>query len=157
MEEPARTQPLAPVSGVPFSQLSGPSESEMLYKLREFAQENPWANRLFVNPELVPERLHPYDGTQDTLPAPNINRVEHTLSAPAATAASCYLSTQERTIEHPSPTTDLTASTANVARIQLPASMTPPARRSSVLSSEHGSQNSPFVPQIRRSGRGRLG
>jgi len=57
MEEPARSQPLAPVSGVHSSRLSGPSASEMLRKLREFAQENRWANRLLANPELMAERL----------------------------------------------------------------------------------------------------
>jgi len=87
----------------------------MLRKLCEFAQENPWANRLLANPELVAERLQGYDGTEDTPPATHINRDEHSVSAPAALAASRHLSTLERKIEHPSPTTELPPSTANVA------------------------------------------
>ena len=74
MEDPARSQPLAPVSGVPSSRPSGPSQSVMLRKLREFAQENPRANRLLANPELVAERLQGYDGAEDTPPATHINR-----------------------------------------------------------------------------------
>jgi len=157
MEEPARSQPLAPVSGVPSCRPSGPSKSEMLRKLREFAQENPWANRLWVNPELVAERLQGYDGAEDTPSATHINRDEHSVSGPPASAAGPHLSTPDRTIEYPSPTTDLLPSTANVAPTQPPASVTPPARRSSVQSSEHASENSPSVPEIRHSGRRRSG
>ena len=116
------------MSGVPSSGPSGPSESEMLRKLHEFAQENPWANRLLANPELVAERLQRYDGAEDTPPATHINRDEHSVSAPSASATGRHLSTPERTIEHPSPTTDLPPSTANVAPTQPPASVTPPAR-----------------------------
>jgi len=79
----------------------------MLCKLREFAQENPCANRLLANPELVAERLQSYDGAEDTPPATHINRNEHSGSAPPASAAGRHLSTVERTREHPSPTTDL--------------------------------------------------
>ena len=153
MEEPAHSQPLAPVSGVLSSPPSGPSESEMLRKLREFAQENPCANRLLANFELVVERLQGYDGAEDTPHATHINCDEHSVSAPPASAAGRHLSTPERMIEHPSPTTDLPPSTANVALTQPPASVTPPARRSSVQSSEHASENSPSVPEIRHSGR----
>ena len=153
MEEPARSQPLAPVSGVPSSRPSGPSESEMLLKLPKFAQGNPWANRFLANPQLVAERLQGYDGAEDTPPARHINREEYSVSAPPASAAGRHLSTPESTIEHPSPTTDLPQSTANVAPTQPPASVTPPARRSSVQSSEHASGNSPSVPEIRHSGR----
>jgi len=155
MEERARSQPLAPVSGVPCSRPSGPSESEMLCKLREFTQGNPWANRLLANPELVAERLQGYDGAEYTPPATHINRDEHSVSAPPASAGGRHLSTTERTIEHPSPTTALRPSTTNVAPTQPPASVTPPARRSSDQRSEHASANSPFVPEIRRSGRRR--
>jgi len=157
VEEPARSQQSAPVSGVPSSHPSGPSESEMLCKLREFAQENPWANRLLANPELVAERLQGYDGAEGTPPATHINRDEHSVSAPPASAAGRHLSTLERTIEHASPTTDLPPSTANVAPTQPPASVTPPACRTSVQSSEHASENSLSVPEIRRSGRRRSG
>jgi len=135
MEEPARSQPLAPVSGVRSSRPSGPSESEILRKLRECAQENPWANRLLANPELVAERLQGYDGAEDTPPATPVYRDKHSVSAPPASAAGRHLSTPERTIEHRSPTTDLPPSTANVAPTQPRASVTPPARRSSVQSS----------------------
>jgi len=129
----------------------------MLRKLREFAQENPWANLLLSNPELVAERLQGYDGAEDIRPATHINRDQHSVSAPPASAAGRHLSTPERTIEHPSPPTDLPPSTANVALAQPPASVTPPAQPSSVQSSEHGSENSPSVPEIRRSGRRRSG
>ena len=125
MEEAARSQPLVPVSGVPSSRPAGPSESEMLRQLREFAQENPWANRLFANPELVAERLQGYDGAEDTPPATHINPDKHAVSAPPASAAGRDLSTPERTIEHPSPTTDVAPSTANVAPTQPAASVTP--------------------------------
>ena len=152
MAEPARSQPSAPVSGVPSSRPSGPSESEMLRKLREFAQENSWVNRLVANPELVAERIHGHDGVEDTPPAAHINRDEHSVSPPPASAAGRHLSTLERTIENSSPTTELLPSTSNVAPTQPPASLTPPARRSSVQSSEHASENSPSIPEIRRSG-----
>jgi len=157
MEEPGHSQPLAPVSGVPSSRPSGPSESEMLRKLREFAQEYHWANRLLANPELVAERVQGYDCAEDTPPVTHINHDEHSVSAPPAAAAGRHLSTPERTIEHTSPTTDLPPSTANVAPTQPPASVTPPASRCSVQSSEHASENSSSVPEIRRSGRCPLG
>jgi len=136
------------VSRVTSSPPSGPSESDMLRKLREFAQENRWANRFLANSELVAERLQGYDGAEDTPPATHINRDEHSVSAPPASAACRHLSTRERTIEHPSPTTDLPPSTANVAPTRPPASRTPPAHRSSVQSSDHASANSPSVPEI---------
>ena len=157
MEAPARSQPLAPASGVPSSRPSGPSESEMLRKLREFAQENPWATRLLVNPDLVADRLQVYDGAEDTPPATHINRDEHSLSALSASAAGHHLSIPERTTEHPSPTTNLPPSTANVAPTQPPVSVTPRAHRSSVQSSVHASENTPSVPKISRSGRRRSG
>jgi len=157
MEEPARSQRLWPVSGVPSSRPSWPSASEMLGKLREFAQENPGANRLLANPELVAERLQVYVGAEDTPPATHINRDKHSVSASSASAAGRHLLTPESTIEHPSPTTDLLPFTVNVAPTQPPASVTPPARRSSLQSSEHASENSPSVPEIRRSRRRRSG
>jgi len=151
MEETARSHPLAPVSGVASSRPSGPSESEIWRKLREFDQENPWATRLLGNPELVAGRLQGYDGAEDTTPAPNINCDENSVSAPPASAAGRHLSTPERTINHPSPTTDLAPSTANVAPTQPPESVTPLARRSSVQSSAQAIENSASVPEIGRS------
>ena len=150
MEEPARSLPSARVSGVPSSRPSGPSESEMMRKLREFAQENPWANRLLANPELIAERLQGHDGAEDTPPAADINRDEHAISPPSAPAAS-------RDPPTPPPTTELPPSTPNVAPTQPPASVTPPARRSSLQSSEHASENSPSVREIHRLRRGRSG
>jgi len=147
MEEPACSKQLPTVSGVPSSRPSGPSESEMLRKLHQCAQENPWANRLLAKLKLVAERLQGYDGAEDTPPAPHINRNEHSVSAAPDSAAGRYLSTPERTIEHPSHTNNLPPSTANVATTQPPASVTPPARRSSVQSSEHALENSPSVPE----------
>jgi len=157
MKEPQRSQRLAPVLEVPSSSPSGPSESEMLRKLSEFAQKNPWANRLLANPKLVAERLQGYDGAEDTPRATHINCDDHSVSAPPASAAGHYLSTPERTIEHPSRPTDLPPSTANVAPAQPPACKTPPARRSSVESSEHASENGPSVPEIGRRRRSRCG
>jgi len=125
MQEAARSQLLAPVSGVPSSRRSGPSESENLRKLSEFAQENPLANRLLANPEIVAERLPGYDGAEDTAPTTHINRNEHSVSAPPVSAAGRHLSTPVRTIEHPPPTTGLPPSTANVAPTQPRASGTP--------------------------------
>jgi len=148
-----RSQRLAPVSGVPYSCPSGLSDSVMLLKLHEFAQENPWANRLLANPQLVVERLQGYDGAGDTPPATHINRDEHSVSAPPASAASRHLVTPESTIEHPSPATDLSPSTANVSPTQPPASITLPAHRSSFQSSEQASENSLSIPKIRHSRR----
>jgi len=153
MEELAHSHPLAPLLGVTSSRPAGPSESEMLRKLPEFAQEYPWANRLLANPEPVVERLQGYDGSEDTPPTTHINRDKHSVSAPPTSAAGQHLLTPESTIEHPSPTTDLPPSTANMAPTQPPASVTPPAQQSSVQSSEHASENTPSVPVIRRSGR----
>jgi len=67
----------------------------MIRKLRELAQENPWANRLLANPELVAVRLQGYDGVEDTPPATDINRDEHSVSAAPASAAGRHLSTPE--------------------------------------------------------------
>ena len=125
MAEPAHSQPSAPVSGVPSSCPSGPSASEMLLKLREFAQENPGVNRFVANPELVVERLHGHDGAEDTLPAAHINHNEHSVSPTPASAAGRDVSTPERSIENSSPTTELPPSTSNVAPTQPPASVTP--------------------------------
>ena len=87
MEEPARCQLLAPMSGVASSRPSGPSESDMLSKPHEFARANPWANRLLANLELVAERLQGYDGAEDTPHATDINRDEHSVSAPLGSPA----------------------------------------------------------------------
>jgi len=157
MQEPARSQPLRPVSAVASSRPSGPSESQMLRNLREFALENPRANRLFANPELIVERLQGYDAAEDTPPARHINRDEHSVPAAPSSAAGRHLSTPERTIEHPSPTTDLPPSTANVAPTKLQASVTPTAHQSSVPSSEHVSERSPSVPKVCLSARPRMG
>jgi len=97
----------------------------MLRKLREFAQENPWANRLLANPQLIVERLQGDDGAEDPPPATHINRDEYSVSAPPASAAGLLLPTPERTIEYAAPTTDLPPSTASVAPTQRRASVTP--------------------------------
>jgi len=127
MEEPASSNLFAPGSEVP-SGTSGPSASEMLQKLRKFAQENPWATSFLSDPGLVTGRPQGNDGAENSPPAGPIIRDERPVSPPAAPAANLDLSTPERTIEHLSPTTQLPPSTTNVAPTQPPASMTPPAR-----------------------------
>jgi len=156
MEEPASSNRFAPRSGVP-SGTSGPSESEMLQKLRKFAQENPWATNFLANPGLVALRPQGNDGAKDTPPAGLMIRDECPVSHPAAPAANLDLSTPERTIEHPSPMTQLPPSTTNVALTQPLASVTPPERGSSIQSSERAPENTPSAPGIRRSGRHRPG
>jgi len=126
MEQPASSNRFAPRSGVP-SGTSGPSESKMLQKLRKFAQENPLATNFLVNSGLVGLRPQGNDGAEDTPPAGPMIRDERGVSPPAAPAANLALSTPERTIEHPSPRTQLPPSTTNVAPTQPPASVTPPA------------------------------
>ena len=120
MEEPARSNPFAPASGVPVSGTSGPSESEMLQKLRKFAQENPWATNLLANPGLVAARPQGNDGAEDTPPAGPMIRDEHALSppSPAAPVANLDLSTPKRRIEHSSPLRQLPTSTTKVAPTQ---------------------------------------
>jgi len=156
MEEPASSNRFAPGSGVP-SGPSGPSKSEVLQKLRKFAQENPWAMNFLSNPGLVTLRPQGNDSAEDTPPAGPMIRDEHPVSPPAAPAANLDLSTPERTIEHPSPMTQLPPSTTNVAPTQPPASVTPPARGSSIQSSDRAPEYTPSAPGIRRSGRHRPG
>ena len=130
MQEPARSNRFVPASAVPVSGTSGPSKSEMLQKLWQFAQENPSATNLLANPGLVAARPQGNDGAEDTLPAGPIIRDEHPLSplSPAAPVANLDLSTPARTIEHPSQTTQLPLST-NVALTQPPASGDTPGTR----------------------------
>ena len=129
MEEPARSNRFALASGVPVSCTSGASESQMLQKVWKFVQENPWAMNLLANPGLVAARPQGNAGAQDTPPAGPMIRDEHAFSSPspAAPVANLDLSTPERTIEHPSHTTQLPPST-NLALTQQPVSVTPPAR-----------------------------
>jgi hypothetical protein len=159
IEEPASSNRFAPVSGEPASGTSGPSKSEMLEKLRKFAQENPWATNFLANPGLVTVRPQGHDGAEDTPPAEPMILNEHPVSppSPAAPAANLDPSTPERTIEHPSPTTQSPPSPTNVAPTQPPASVTPPVRGSSNQSSEHAPEKTPSAPEIRRSGRRRTG
>jgi len=156
MEEPARSHQFARVSGVEASGTSGPSESEMLQKLQEFAQVNPWATKFMANPRLVAVRLQGYDGAEDTPPAGPMNGDEHPVSPPAAPVANLDVSTPERSIPDPSPS-QLPPSTTNVATTQPPASVTPQPRGSSTLSPERGQENPPSTPERRRSGRCRPG
>jgi len=151
MEEPASSNRFALGSGVP-SGTSVPSESEMLQKLQKFAQENPGATNFPANPGLITLRPQGNEGAEDTPPARPMIRDERPFSPPAAPAGNLDLSTPERTIEDPSPTTQRPPSTTHVAPTQPPASVTPPARGSSIQSSEHTPENTPSAPGIRRSG-----
>jgi len=156
MEEPARSNRFAQRSGVEASGTSGPSESEMLQKLREFAQVNPWATKFMANPRLVAVRPQGQDGAEDTPPAGPMNGDEHPVSPPAPQVANLDVSTPERSIPDPSPS-PLPPSTTNVATTQPPASVTPLARGSSTLSPECGQENPPSIPERRLSGRRRPG
>ena len=156
MEEPASCNRFAPGSGVP-SGTSGPSESEMVQKLRKFGQEKPWATNFLSNPALVTLRPQGNDGTEDTAPAGPVIRDEGPVSPPAAPAANLDLSTPKTTIEHPSPTTQRPPSSTNVAPTQPPASVTHPVRGSLIQSSERAPENTPSLPGIRCSGRYRAG
>ena len=156
MEEPARSNRFAPVSGVEASGTSGPSESEMLQKLWQFAQVNPWATKFMGNPRLVAVRPQGHNGAEDTPPAGPLNGDEHPVSPPAAPVTNLEVSTPERSIPDPSPS-QLPPSTTNVATTQPPASVTPQVCGSSTLSPERGQDNPLSTPERRRSGRRRPG
>ena len=156
MEEPARSNQFARVSGVEASGTSGPSESEMLQKLPEFPQVNPWATKFMANPRLVAVRPQGHDGAQDTPPAGPMNCDEHPGSPPAPPVANLDVSTPERSIPDPTPS-QLPSSTTNVATTQAPASVTPQARGSSTLSPERAQDNPSSTPERRRSGGRRPG
>jgi len=68
MEEPARSNQFAPVSGLQASGISGPTESAMLQKLWQFRQVNPWATKFMANPRLWAVRPPGHYGTEDTPP-----------------------------------------------------------------------------------------
>jgi len=152
MEEPARSNRFAWVSGVEACGTSGPSESEMVQRLREFAQVNPWATKFMANPRLVAVRPQGHDGAEDIPPAGPMNGDEHPVSPPAAPVDNLDVSTPERLIPDPSPS-QLPPSTTNVAMTQPPASVTPQARGSSTLSPVRAQENPPSTPERRRSGR----
>ena len=137
-----RSNRCAQVSGVEPSGTSGPSESEMLQKLREFAQVNHWATTFMGNPRLVAVRPQGHDGAEKTPHAGPMNSDEHQVSPPAAPVANLDVSTPERWIPDPSPS-QLPPSTTNVATTQPPASVTPQARGSSTLSPERAQENPP--------------
>ena len=103
MEEPARSNRFARVSGVEASGKSGPSESEMLQKVREFAQVNPCATKFMANPRLVAVRPQEHDGTEDIRPAGPMNGDEHPVTPLAAPVANLDVLTPERLIPDPSP------------------------------------------------------
>jgi hypothetical protein len=149
MDEPASSNRFPPASGVPASGTSGPSESEMLQKLRKFAQENPWATNFLANPGLVAVRPQGHDGAEDTPPAGPIIRDERPVSppSPAAPVANLELSTPDPTAEYPSPTTQLPPSSTIVASTVPPASVTHTAHTSQTPSSEHAPGNTHSPPK----------
>jgi len=156
MEEPARSNQFARVSGVEASGTSGSSESMMLQKLCEFAQVNPWATKFMANPRLVAVSPQGHDGAKDTPPAGPMNGEEHPVSPLAAPVTNLDVSTPETSIPDPSPS-QLPPSTTNVATTQPPASVTPQARGSSTLSREGTQENPPSTPERRRARRRRPG
>ena len=156
MEQPARSNRFRRVSGVEASGTSGSSESEMLQKVRKFAQVNPWVTKFMANPRLVAVRAEGDDGAEDTPPARPMNGDEHLVSPSAALVANLHISNPERSIPDPSPS-QLPPSTTNVAMTQPPASVTPQAHRSSTLSPEHAQEKPPSTPERPRSGRRRPG
>jgi len=137
---------------VEASGTSGPCESEMLQKLREFAQVNPWATKFMANPRLVAVRPQGHDSAEDTPPAGPMNGGEHTVSPSPAPVANRDVSTPERSIPDPS-RCQLPPSTTNVATTQPPPSVTPQACGSSTLSPERAQENAPSTHERRRSGR----
>jgi len=154
MEMPARSNRFARLSGVEASGTSGPSESEMLQKLRESAQVNPRATKFMANPRLVAVRPQGHVGAEDTPPGGPMHGDEHPVSPPAAPVANLDVSTPESSIPDPSPS-QLPPSTTNVATTQPPASVTPKARGSSTLSPGRTQENPPSTPERCRSGRHR--
>jgi len=156
MEELARSNRFARVAGVEASGTSGPSESEMLQKLWEFAQVNPWAIKFIANPRLIAVRPQGHNGAEDTPPAGPMNGDKHPVSPPPAPVANLDVSTPERSIPDPSPS-QLLPSTTNVATTQPPASVTPQAHGSSTLSPERAQENPASTPESPRSGRRRPG
>jgi len=68
MEEPARSNQFARVSGMQASGMSGPTESAMLQKLWQFRLVNPWATKFMANPRLWAVRPPGHDGTEATPP-----------------------------------------------------------------------------------------
>jgi len=145
MEKPARSNQFARVSGVQASGTSGPSESEMLQTLWEFAQVNSWATKFMANPRLVALRAQGQNGTENIPPARPINGDEHPVSPPAAPVANLNVSPPERSIPDPSPS-QLRPFTTNVTTTQPPASVTSQAPGSSTLNPEHAQENPPSTP-----------
>jgi len=117
MEEPARSNRFGQVSEVEASRTSGPSESEMLQNLPDFAQVNPWATKFMATLRLVALRPQGHDGAEDTPPAGPMNRDKHAVSPPAVPLANLDVSTPERSIPDPSPSQP-PPSTPNVATTQ---------------------------------------
>jgi len=156
MQEPARSNRFAPASGIHASGTSGPSEFEMLQKLRIFVQENPWATNLLANPELIDARPQGNDRAEVTPPAGPMIHDEHAFSplSPAALVANHDLAAPERMIQHPSHTTQVLPST-NEVLIQPLASMIAPAHGSSIQSLEHTPDITPSAHELRRSGKRR--
>jgi len=95
-----------------------------------------------ANPRLVAVRPQGHDGAEDTPPARPMNGNKHPVSPPAAPVDNLDVSTPERSIPDSSPS-QLPPSTTNVATTQLPAFLTPQARRSSTLSPERAQENPP--------------
>jgi len=69
MEEPGRSNQLAPVADVPISGTSGPSESEILQNLMELVHGNRWPTKFMAYRRLVAMRPQGHDGAGDTPPA----------------------------------------------------------------------------------------
>jgi len=156
MEELARSNGFAWASGVLAAGTSGPSESEMLQKLQEFVQVNPWATKFAANHRLVAVRAHGADGAEDKPLAGQMNHDEQPVSPRAAPVTNLDVSTPETTLPEPSPT-PMPPSTCNVATTQPPASVTLQACGSSTLSLEHAQENHPSTPERRCCRRRRLG
>jgi len=156
MEEQARSNRFRRVSGVEASGTSGSSESEMLQKLQEFAQVNPWATKFMANLRLVAVRAEGDDGAEDTPPARPMNGDEDPVSPSAAPVANLHVSNPERSIPDPSPS-HLPPSTTNVAMTQPPASVILQAHGSSTLRPEHAQEKPSSTPERPRSGRRRQG
>jgi len=151
IEQVARASQFARVLRVEASGTSGPSQSEILQKLAEFPQVNPWATTLIAKHRLVAVRPRGHAGAEDTPPAGPINGDKSSVSPPAAPVAHLHFTTPARSIPDPSPSQQ-PISTTNVATTQRPAAVTPHVRGPSTLCPEYTQENPPSSQERHRCG-----
>jgi len=121
--------------------------------LLKSTKEHPWATNFLAHAGLVTLRPQGNQGAENTPPAGPMIRDQCPVSPPAVPVANLDLRTPEGTIKHPFPTTQLPPCATNVAPAQLPASLTPPARGSSIKGSKNHPANTQSTPGIPSPGR----